>query len=87
MDFTEVVRKRRSIRSYEDTIPDREVIDRIVDTARRSPTAGFAQGIDYLVIDDQSAVEWVWQATEHPDHPTPPNLSVNRPPVLVLVFS
>ncbi|GIF20073.1 nitroreductase [Actinoplanes tereljensis] len=52
MDFQDVVRHRRMVRSYD---PDRpvppEVIDRIVDNGLRAPSAGFSQGWGFLVLD------------------------------------
>ncbi|MEV4532666.1 nitroreductase family protein [Asanoa sp. NPDC049518] len=52
MDFQDVVRKRRMVRSYE---PDRpvppEVVDRILRNGLRAPSAGFSQGWGFLVLD------------------------------------
>jgi FMN reductase [NAD(P)H] len=49
MDFTDVVRRRRMVRNYLDEPVDKDVVQRIVDTARRAPSAGFTQG-QYLVV-------------------------------------
>lgn len=55
MEFQEVVRRRRMVRNYRDEPVDREVIERIVRTARRVPTAGFSQGHAFVVVtDDQT---------------------------------
>lgn len=80
MEFTDVVRARRSVRSYADEAPDPDLIDRLVDLARRAPTAGFAQGVDFLVLDDPAALERFWELSggTHAD---------DDPPVLVLVFA
>ena len=51
MDFDDVVRRRRSVRSYRPDAPDTDLLDRLVDVARRAPTAGFSQGIDFVVLD------------------------------------
>ena len=52
MEFQDVVRKRRMVRSYE---PDRpvppEVVDRILRNGLRAPSAGFSQGWGFLVLD------------------------------------
>ncbi|MFI5842185.1 nitroreductase family protein [Catenuloplanes sp. NPDC051500] len=52
MEFQDVVRRRRMVRSFD---PDRpvppEVVDRIVDNALRAPSAGFSQGWGFLVLD------------------------------------
>jgi nitroreductase len=52
MDFTEVIRKRRMVRNFTDEpVPD-AVIERIVAAGQRAPSAGFSQGISYVVVTD-----------------------------------
>ncbi|MGI9584475.1 MAG: nitroreductase family protein [Acidimicrobiia bacterium] len=87
MEFRDVVRNRRSVRSYAPVIPMRELVDNIVDTARRAPSAGFSQGIDFLVLDEPDEMERFWRTTEDPTHGPQPGMAENRPPVVVLVFS
>ena len=59
MDWNEIVRTRRMCRDYEDRPVDTEVLDRILDQARRVPTAGFSQGIDFVVLEGaQTATFW-----------------------------
>ena len=52
MEFQDVVRRRRMVRSYD---PDRpvppDVVDRIVQNGLRAPSGGFAQGWGFLVLD------------------------------------
>jgi len=87
MEFDDVLRKRRSIRRFSDQRPDPSVIDRIVEQARRAPTAGFSQGIDFLVLDEPAALADFWALTEDPDDPATTEDIADRPPVLVLVWS
>lgn len=50
MEFHDVVRQRRMVRRFRpDAVPD-EVIDRLLDVARRGPSAGFSQGQAFLVV-------------------------------------
>jgi FMN reductase [NAD(P)H] len=49
MEFAEVVRKRKMIRSYLDQPVDPRALERILDAARRAPSAGHSQG-QYLVV-------------------------------------
>jgi nitroreductase len=49
MEFAEVVRKRKMIRSYLDKPVDPSALERIIDAARRTPSAGHSQG-QYLVV-------------------------------------
>jgi nitroreductase len=52
MEFAEVVRRRRMVRAYRpDPVAD-EVVDRILDTARRAPSAGHSQGQSFVVVTD-----------------------------------
>ena len=54
MDFYDVVRKRRMVRHFSsDPIPF-EVIERIVGVAQRSPSAGFSQGVQFVVVTDSA---------------------------------
>ncbi len=50
MEFDEVVRRRRMVRNYTDDPVDGEVLDRILDRAQRAPSAGFSQGVSFVVI-------------------------------------
>lgn len=54
MEFVEVVRRRRMVRSYRPDSVDPEVIDRIVATAQRAPSAGFSQGQYLVVVTDRA---------------------------------
>ena len=63
------------------------VIDRLLDTARRAPSAGFSQGSDFLVLDEPGAVARFWELTEDPAFPQPAEELAVGPPVLVLAFS
>src|SRR5215470_1712516 len=56
MDFDEVVRKRRSIRSYGPEPVEQDVLERILDAATRGPTAGYSQGQSYVLITDSSMI-------------------------------
>ena len=53
MDIYELIRKRQSDRKYDSTrIPEREVLDRILDAARLSPSACNAQPWHFVVVDE-----------------------------------
>jgi len=52
MEFTDVVHKRRMVRSFTaEPVPD-EVIERIVAAGQHAPSAGFSQGVVYVVVTD-----------------------------------
>jgi nitroreductase len=57
VEFQDVVRHRRMVRSYDTSRPvPPEVIDRIVHNALRAPSAGFSQGWGFLVLDSPADV-------------------------------
>ena len=52
MEFDEVIRKRRMVRNYApDPIPP-EVLDSIVDAGLSAPSAGYSQGIGFVIVTD-----------------------------------
>ncbi|MGH9284675.1 MAG: nitroreductase family protein, partial [Acidimicrobiales bacterium] len=60
MDFQDVLRRRRMVRSFEARPLPPGALDRIVANARRAPSAGHTQGSAFLVLEgpDQTAVFW-----------------------------
>ncbi len=51
MEFQDVVRKRKMVRSFEDRPIPRDVVDRILANAQRAPSAGFSQGWAFLALE------------------------------------
>jgi len=89
MEFSHVVRARRMVRRYD---PDRpvplEVVERCLANAVRSPSAGFSQGWDFLVLRAPDEREAFWTATTDPDGPGDPWLDgIRAAPVLILCLS
>lgn len=87
MEFDEVIRRRRRVRRFDHRRPDPDVVDRVVDQARHAPTAGFSQGVDFLVLDEADALDDFWELIEDPAFPDEEAERATRPPVLVLVWS
>ncbi|MEO0101940.1 MAG: nitroreductase family protein, partial [candidate division WOR-3 bacterium] len=57
MEFYEVIKRRRSIRSYKrDPIPE-EVLNRILEAGRLAPSAKNLQPWRFLVIRDRETIE------------------------------
>jgi nitroreductase len=67
MEFQDVVRTRRMVRSYADRPVDPVVVDRLVANAVRAPSAGFSQGWAFLVLDRPADVDRFWASTTPPD--------------------
>ena len=68
MEFDEVVRRRRMIRSYD---PDRpvpaELLEKVVQHGLRAPSAGFSQGWGFLVLTEQKDRDLYWESTTEGD--------------------
>ena len=50
MDFADVLRRRKAVRSYLDEPIPRETLDRIVARGRKIPSAGHSQGLRIVVV-------------------------------------
>ncbi len=85
MEFESVVRARRMCRKYLETPIEKAQLDRVLDHARRVPSAGFSQGFHFLVLEgpEQTAVFWdhTLPASDRPAFPWPTLL---KAPVIVL---
>jgi nitroreductase len=60
MDFQEVVRRRRMVRTFTDEPVPQASVDRILDNAVRGPSAGFSQGQAFLVLTEAGDRERFW---------------------------
>lgn len=57
MDFQKVVNKRKMIRSFKEKKIPKKKLDRILNNMFRGPSAGFSQGIEVIVLQDQDEKE------------------------------
>jgi nitroreductase len=58
-----ILNNRRSCRSFLDRkLPEGLIID-LIDKARRTPTAGNSQGVEFLLLEEKSAVEDFWDVS------------------------
>jgi nitroreductase len=60
MEFQEVVRLRRMVRTFTDEPVPQTALDRILGNALRGPSAGFSQGQAFLVLTDAADRERFW---------------------------
>jgi nitroreductase len=67
MEFAEVVRRRKMVRTYD---PDRPVppavLERLLAHAIRAPSAGFSQGWGFLALTEPADRDRFWAATSGP---------------------
>jgi nitroreductase len=68
MDFDEVVRRRRMIRTYDPERPiPAELVDKIIAHALRAPSAGFSQGWGFLVLTEAADRALYWSTLAEPE--------------------
>ena len=66
MEFQQVVRRRRMVRSFTGEPVAPETVDEICDMARRAPTAGNTPGVEFLVLEGAATAEY-WDVTLPPE--------------------
>src|SRR5216683_114395 len=66
MEFQDVVRARRMVRSFVRRDLPPEAVERILRNAQRAPSAGFSQGWAFLVFEGQAQTQQYWD-TVGPD--------------------
>jgi nitroreductase len=62
MEFQEVVRRRRMVRTFTGEPVPAAVLDRVLGNAVRGPSAGFSQGQSFLVLTDDADRARFWEA-------------------------
>jgi nitroreductase len=62
MEFQDVVRKRKMVRSFEDRPVPHDVVERMLANAQRAPSAGFSQGWGFLVLEGKEETARYWDA-------------------------
>jgi nitroreductase len=85
VELHEVIRRRRMCRDFADDPVAPEVVDRLLDLARRSPSAGHTQGWAFLVLASADEVRRFWEASSSPSWLEDPQLpGLLRAPVIVV---
>jgi nitroreductase len=67
MEFADVVRSRQMVRAFEPRPVPVDVLDRVLDLARRVPAAGNTQGLDLVVLEGPEQTARYWDATLPPE--------------------
>ena len=62
MEFQEVVRRRKMVRSFLDRPLPEGALDRILANAQRAPSAGFSQGWAFVVLEGPEQTARFWNA-------------------------
>lgn len=89
MEFSALVRRRHMVRRYaaDRPVPD-DVLETVLDNARRAPSAGFSQGWDFVVLTSDEDRDRFWAAAgEEEKEDTQWLRGVQTAPVLVICCS
>jgi nitroreductase len=62
MEFQDVIRKRKMVRSFEDRPVDHAIVERMLANAQKAPSAGFSQGWGFLVLEGKEEAKRYWDA-------------------------
>ena len=84
MQFAELIHKRRMVHRFERRPVPRELLLKVLETARHAPSGGFSQGFDFVVLDEPDQVEWFWKVSENPEFPYEADELADGPPCIVL---
>jgi len=85
MDFQDLLRQRKMVRSFADAPVPPEVLDRVLANAQRAPSAGFSQGWAFVVLVGPEETALFWDTVSDHDwraDPTMPGLV--RAPVIII---
>jgi nitroreductase len=64
VEFSDVVRRRRMVREFDRKPLPRSLVDRVLTSALRAPSAGFSQGVELIVLDDPHDIDEFWRITD-----------------------
>src|SRR5215210_4475739 len=89
MEFQDVVRRRRMVRTFDGRPLPPEVVERILANGARAPSAGFTQGWAFLVLEGPEETGRFWAASAPPDGNRARTRwpGVLRAPLLVVVLA
>lgn len=67
MELSDAIRRRRMVRSFDGLPLGDGLLDRLLDQATRSPSAGFTQGWAFVVLEGPEQTERFWRHTMAPE--------------------
>jgi nitroreductase len=86
MDFKDVVRKRRMVRSFTDEPVPFETVERAVRLAQHAPSAGFSQGVQFVAVTDPETRQRVAEICGEEGYVSGGHASfISRAPVQIVV--
>ena len=67
MELQQAIRRRRMVRNFDPRTVPAEVLERVVGNALRAPSAGFAQGWAFVVLEGPDQTAPFWELTTTPE--------------------
>jgi nitroreductase len=68
VEFDEILRHRKMVRSYTDEPVDREAVERIVARGRKAPSGGFSQGLRLVVVTEPTMRHRIAQLAQEDEY-------------------
>ena len=84
MELEEVLRRRRMVRRFTDAPIDPADRDQLLAAALRGPSAGFAQGFGFLVLEDETDRALLWETNPQPVAEPDDDATVRRAPLIIV---
>jgi len=81
-----LIRRRRMTRAFTTEPIDPALIDELLDTARRAPSAGFSQGIHFVVLSG-ARCDTFWRITGGEEYYADRRPALMNAPIIVLPFA
>lgn len=87
-DLEDLVKARRMCRNFSADPVDRTTVDRLMELARRAPSAGHTQGWAFLVLEGAELTRRFWEADASPEWLASPTLpGLLRAPVIIVAWA
>ena len=71
MEFFDIIKRRRTIRSFKQTPIEREKLDLMVEAGRLAPSGANLQPVKYIVVDSKEGCEKLFPLTKWAGYTTP----------------
>jgi len=84
VEFGDVVRRRKMVRTFESGRVDPSVVDRILRHGQRAPSAGYSQGFEFLLLEGPDQTALFWEASTADE---PVLQGVRASPIIVIPFA
>ena len=68
MEYRDVLRQRRMVRNYSPEAVSEDVLERVVQAARRAPSAGFSQGTAFVIVTEPELRSAIADLCDEPEY-------------------